>query len=208
MSDKVDRKMETVFLAEFEYRHEAEFAAGFLDDAGIPYRLQVDDPAMGLTIAAPATLWVLGVDESRARDVLDLSNAGTPLHDWTHDDSADSGELSKSLPKESQAPASAELRSVDRSGVVPSGMSDPPGSAARHGAERSSTGLSLVERALAMVLFAGAAAAAWLLKGSPDAVLWSVVLAVLSVPMGGGAIFGRTIAPARYLLRAMSGQAP
>lgn len=73
MSAKIDQKLQHVVLAQFAYRYEAEFAAGFLDDAEIPYRLQVDDAAMGMLIATPATLWVLGMDLQRARDVLDLS---------------------------------------------------------------------------------------------------------------------------------------
>jgi hypothetical protein len=43
MSDRIDKKLEQVAVAEFTYRHEAEFAAGFLTDAGIPHRLQIDD---------------------------------------------------------------------------------------------------------------------------------------------------------------------
>lgn len=72
MKDRIDQKLQDAAVARFRYRHEAEFAAGFLDDAGIPYRLQVDDAAMGMTIATPATLWVRGMDLVRAREVLDL----------------------------------------------------------------------------------------------------------------------------------------
>ena len=34
---------EDVLIAEYVYRHEAEFSAGFLADAGIPFRVQADD---------------------------------------------------------------------------------------------------------------------------------------------------------------------
>ena len=43
MSGNTDRKLQDVVVARYQYRHEAEFAAGFLDDAEIAYRLQVDD---------------------------------------------------------------------------------------------------------------------------------------------------------------------
>ena len=73
MSDRLDYKQRDVVLARFHYRHEAEFAAGFLEEAGIPYRLQIDDPAIGLSIGQDATIWVRGIDERRARDVLEHS---------------------------------------------------------------------------------------------------------------------------------------
>ena len=78
MSDRIDKKLEQVAVGEFAYRHEAEFAAGFLADAGIPYRLQIDDAGgdLGLTLGRSAVLWVLAVDAERARDVLDTASAG------------------------------------------------------------------------------------------------------------------------------------
>jgi len=72
MTPMEDRKLTQIPVARFSYRHEAEFAAGFLDEAGIPYRLQFDDPALGLSVGVTATLWVLGFDEARAREVLHL----------------------------------------------------------------------------------------------------------------------------------------
>jgi hypothetical protein len=74
MTDRMDKKLELVALASFTYRHEAEFAAGFLTDAGIPYRLQADDAGgdLGLTLGRRATLWVHAMDVDRARDVLNL----------------------------------------------------------------------------------------------------------------------------------------
>jgi len=73
MSGRIDKKLEQVAVAEFTYRHEAEFAAGFLADAGIPHRLQIDDAGgdLGLTLGR-AIVWVLAVDAERAREVLDL----------------------------------------------------------------------------------------------------------------------------------------
>ncbi len=75
MSDKSDQKLREVAVARFGYRHEAEFAAGFLEDAGVPYRLQIDDPAMGLAVSSSATLWVAAMDERRARGVLEDARA-------------------------------------------------------------------------------------------------------------------------------------
>ena len=76
MTDQTDKKLQDVIVAQYQYRHEAEFAAGFLDDAEIPYRLQVDEAAMGMTIATPATLWVRGMDLRHALEVLDLPSPG------------------------------------------------------------------------------------------------------------------------------------
>ena len=73
MTDRADRKMQHVAVAEFRHRHEAEFAAGFLSDAGIPFRLQMDDAGganFGVTIAHPGVLWVRAVDLDLAREVL------------------------------------------------------------------------------------------------------------------------------------------
>lgn len=72
-----------VVLARFRYRHEAELAAGFLLDAGIPYRLQIDDAGgvdFGTTFSRPPVLWVLAADEAEARELLELDagDATTP----------------------------------------------------------------------------------------------------------------------------------
>jgi hypothetical protein len=75
MSERVDRKLQEVPLAEYRYRHEAEFAAGFLSDAGIPFRLQFDDAGgadLGLSMSRPAVLWVRTVDAAAAREVVGL----------------------------------------------------------------------------------------------------------------------------------------
>jgi hypothetical protein len=74
--------LELVPVAEFRYRHEAEFAAGLLADAGLPFRLQVDDAGgdLGLTLGRLAVLWVRAADEERAREVLD-TGSGTALEE-------------------------------------------------------------------------------------------------------------------------------
>jgi hypothetical protein len=78
MSDQIEAKLRPVVVARYHYRHEAEFAAGLLEDAGIPYRLQVDDMVMPMSVTPPALLWVRSVDLTRACDILDLPSASDP----------------------------------------------------------------------------------------------------------------------------------
>lgn len=91
MSKEVDRKLQHVPIAEFHYRHEAELAAGFLSDAGIPYRLQSDDAGgadLGLSMLRPSVLWVRAVDVDAARELIALEEqaperpmeASAPVH--------------------------------------------------------------------------------------------------------------------------------
>ena len=64
-----------VIVARFRYRYEAELAAGFLHDGGIPYRLQIDDAGgvdFGTTFSRPPVLWVRGADLEEARELLGL----------------------------------------------------------------------------------------------------------------------------------------
>lgn len=70
-----------VVLARFRHRHEAELAAGFLLDAGIPYRLQIDDAGgvdFGTTFTRPPVLWVREADEAEARELLELDEDEAP----------------------------------------------------------------------------------------------------------------------------------
>jgi hypothetical protein len=83
MSDQVEKKLQHVAIASYEYRHDAEFAAGFLDDAGIPYRLQVDDPALGISVGVSATIWVREMDAARAREILEVEDGGRALSQRT-----------------------------------------------------------------------------------------------------------------------------
>jgi hypothetical protein len=67
----------TETVATFAYRHEAEMAKGYLDDAGIDSLLVTDDAGgaiAGLTFTHAALLRVRAEDADRARDV--LSGAG------------------------------------------------------------------------------------------------------------------------------------
>ncbi len=65
-----------VLIAEFVNRHEAEFGAGFLADAGIPFRLQADDAGGaygGMTFTSSARIWVRPQDAEKARELLEVS---------------------------------------------------------------------------------------------------------------------------------------
>lgn len=84
MTERAFGQSRDIPIAEYSYRHEAEFAAGFLSHAGILFRLQVDDAGgadAGVTIARPAVLWVRPEDVERAREILELGEtqpASTP----------------------------------------------------------------------------------------------------------------------------------
>lgn len=63
-------------VAQFGFRHEAEFAKGYLNDAGIDSFLEVDDAGgnLGFALENGATLMVRATDLPQARQV--LSEAG------------------------------------------------------------------------------------------------------------------------------------
>jgi hypothetical protein len=61
---------EIVLVARFTYRHEAEFAAGFLGDAGIPHSVLVDDHGGHITLSNSARVLVAAEDVEAAREVL------------------------------------------------------------------------------------------------------------------------------------------
>lgn len=70
---------DTVVLATFHHRHEAELARGYLTEAGIPATVSADDGggAFGAPLTfspqAFATVTVRKVDEQRARAVLETA---------------------------------------------------------------------------------------------------------------------------------------
>ena len=81
MRRQVEHKLQPVRVGEYRYRHEAELAAGILEDAGIPYRMLVDDAGgadLGLTMLHPATLWVRAVDADAARDLIAWDDDSDP----------------------------------------------------------------------------------------------------------------------------------
>lgn len=64
---------DTVILARFNYRHEAELAHGYLEDAEIQSALFIDDAGgmeVGLAFSNPARLMVRQADLEEARSVL------------------------------------------------------------------------------------------------------------------------------------------
>lgn len=73
--------MPDTFLAHFSHRWEAEFAQGFLDDAGVPSRLVSDDAAGGSPYMgglAGATLFVAPAHAEEARAALESAGLLRP----------------------------------------------------------------------------------------------------------------------------------
>jgi hypothetical protein len=69
-------RQKDVLIAEYVYRHEAEFGAGFLADAGIPFRVQADDAGGaygGMTFTSAARIWVRSQDAEKAREILEVT---------------------------------------------------------------------------------------------------------------------------------------
>jgi len=69
-------RQKDVLIAEYVYRHEAEFGAGFLADAGIPFRVQADDAGGaygGMTFTSAARIWVRSQDAEQAREILQVT---------------------------------------------------------------------------------------------------------------------------------------
>tara|TARA_B100000678_G_scaffold45281_1_gene35081 strand:- start:25 stop:309 length:285 start_codon:yes stop_codon:yes gene_type:complete len=69
-------RQKDVLIAEYVYRHEAEFSAGFLADAGIPFRVQADDAGGaygGMTFTSAARIWVRSQDAEKAREILEVT---------------------------------------------------------------------------------------------------------------------------------------
>lgn len=196
MTEHVDFKLQHVVVAAFAYRHEAELAAGFLDDAEIPYRLQIDDPAMGMSIATPARIWVRAVDFRRAREVLELP---------TDDRAVTEARAANGLEKDGAGPE--DEREAPRDDAVLGKGGPAHLRVVRHGpGTRTAPGdLGGVERILSLVLAVGAAAGAILF---PPSVVTPPVVAVLwavAILFGLGALLGRTIPALARLLRSLSG---
>lgn len=197
MTERVDFKLRHVAVATYRYRHEAELAAGFLDDAGIPYRLQIDDPAMGMTITTPATLWVRSIDLRAAREVLELPDAEISAQDPGPGRSgeeigareAETGSASSS-PMEREASAPLEIVRVERS------------------SERRRNRMSVRERLIALLIGAGSGAGALLLTEGPGSPILATTLSIVALGFGLVALLGRAPAPVAWLIEALSGSAP
>ncbi|MEX2466500.1 MAG: hypothetical protein WD995_06290 [Gemmatimonadota bacterium] len=168
-------------IAEYLYRHEAEFAAGFLRDAGIPFRLQIDDAGgadAGVTIARPAVLWVRAEHEEEARAILDLddSSASVARSPATHD--------------------------ADEAG--------PPGDASPTPSHIAFEPLCRAERLLAgilaLALFGLAASGG---EGAvPWVGVWESIALGLALALGLSAVSGQTVGPIKAILRTLSGTLP
>lgn len=62
-----------VLLAEFNDRHEAEMAAGYLRNRGVPPLLRIDDASgmeLGMAFSNPARRYVRSQDDEKARAIL------------------------------------------------------------------------------------------------------------------------------------------
>ena len=66
-------RIPTSIVARFHYRHQAELAHGYLENAGVDAALLIDDAGgmdVGLAFVNPARIVVRAEDEERARGVL------------------------------------------------------------------------------------------------------------------------------------------
>jgi hypothetical protein len=179
-------------VAEFLYRHEAEFAAGFLRDAGIPFRLQIDDAGgadAGVTIARPAVLWVRAVDAERARELLSEDDV-----------------LEGEPPGRAQDLSLPDGASEPTRTLRPGGDIDVP----RSGLDAMLVPLCRVERAVAGILalalfglasYGGAGAVPWV-------GVWEAGALVGALVLGLSAVSGQTLSAIRAILRGLSGTAP
>lgn len=164
-----------VAIAEYLYRHEAEFAAGFLRDAEIPFRLQIDDAGgadAGVTIARPARIWVRAEDEEEARTILDLDTST----------------------------AAIARKPVDEAHPTESDDEGPPGGLTFEPlcqAERILAGV------LALVLFGLAAYGGE--GAVPWVSVWEAIALGLVLAFGLSAVSGKTLGPIKAILRALSG---
>ncbi len=189
MSDKTDRKLQDVVVARYSWRHEAEFAAGFLKDAGIAHRLQSDDPGLGVPLGATATIWVRGMDEAKARDVLDINDSHTPR--------LSSPTRSPSHPAPPPAHKSVGGRSSRDYGHLVPGR-DGAGASALSGRERVLSVLGGIGLAgLGRVVF---------VDGGPVALQTGLAVLVALLILVG--LLGHAPGPLRGLLRALAGRAP
>lgn len=209
MTDRSDRKLQQVPLASFNYRHEAEFAAGFLQDAGIPYRLQIEDPAMGLSVTNSATLWVAAMDERKARQVLDHElEVSEDEEDWADDDQWSAGDPDEGSggagPGGPSSAGAAPARSATGRPSAPVERSGPP----ERGIRNAKPDLTLRQRVLALGGGVGVSAILGIeaVREASMGVPVGVALVAMILVLAG--VFGWAPGPLRRLLGALSGDAP
>lgn len=205
MTDKVDRKLRQVRIAEYRYRHEAEFAAGFLEDAGIPYRLQIDDAGgadLGLSMQRPSAVWVRAVDADVARDLLSMDEEGLPATTATevvHDAAVaalDRGDAPDGADASDRTDAIDLVDAADQ--VDGDGQMDADSKPRLGGQER------VVSGGLSVALFS---ALPYLPFGPYRAWIAGLVLAG-SVAFLAAAVAGRGPRPLERLIRMLSGSVP
>lgn len=143
MTERTDRKLCHVAVGRYGFRHEAEFAAGFLDDADIPHRLQIDDPAMGFALGSSATIWVLEMDLQRAREILEVSDEEVTV----------SPVLSTKRPDRSATVVSSELNPRERLMAVAGSLGVAGTAATYFGVGSNPTWIRLIV-VIVVVLFA------------------------------------------------------
>jgi len=200
VTERIEQKLTEVAVAQFGYRHEAEFAAGFLEDASIPFRLQIDDPAMGISVSGSATIWVRGMDVDRAREVLDVQDgeAGRSLY-------AKRGQDQGGQPESMSANVgTGSPESCRAAPPHPRAESIEPRANAQLAAWPA---LGIRERTVVLVGAAGALSVVWLFRAGPDSLL-RVLAAATAVGLSALALLGRAPRFLRDLFRALSGGAP
>ena len=201
MSDREDRKLREVAVGRYGYRHEAEFAAGFLDDAGIPYRLQMNDPSMGMPLAASAVLWVHAMDAERATDILDTGGDehpegySEPERDEADRDEADGDEAERDEPRRDEPAADEDAE--ERGVLQRSTARAPLGSAAARRA--------LGARPRLLALAAGVALVSMAVLGALPGTLLAASAGVIGAGLSLVALLGRAPDPVRRALAMLSG---
>jgi len=189
-----------VVVAEFNYRHEAEFAAGFLDDAEIPYRLQTDDAGgidIGVGMGRPARLWVRGEDADEARELLEvMPNAAVASSRDEHLEDDEVPPTGLFMPR-------SETVVDPRDVVRGEGRIGRPslGASRLCGAERA---VALTLGAVLLALGQGVVGA---VPQGPLGDVWVALVGLLGAAFVLSGLVGRSWGPLRSLLRALSGVA-
>lgn len=198
MSDAVRDR--TVAIAEFHYRHDAEFAAGFLREADIPYRLQVDDASgLGLSIVRPSVLWVREMDAHRARDLIGADERSGESEREGPSSKRDGSASARGAPVRKRARGPGVTR---RRGAEPARRRPPHD---RGGRERAFT---LLERGVSGIMGVTAFTTAGVLPELPYEPLWTGACLILGIGFAIGAAVGRAPGPFGTWVKALSGGEP
>jgi hypothetical protein len=201
MTDRIEEKLREVAIVRYEYRHDAEFAAGFLDDAGIPYRLQLDDPALGISVGVSATIWVRAMDVERAREILEVDHRAVSL--------------SRRVPSRHERLARRQRETrreqpVGREQPVRREQKTRPERLQPHRSGAGSDGGALAgrERLISLLLSGATLAAGQLAAGGDVTGPVGYVTAGIAAILALVAMLGRAPGAIRRLLSALSGNAP